>query len=210
MGRIYAFIKRLLDILVSLGGISVLFPFFLLVAMRLVIDSPGPIFYTQERLTRGGRPFRILKFRSMVPGARDIQFNQGVQADALVTRFGKLLRNTHFDEFPQLLNVLLGDMSLVGPRPLIPQWVEERAHVNPLARERFKVQAGMAGLERLLFLLQDDQEKLATFFPDLVPYLSGNDLGYLDSYYVRHRSFWLDTRIFWLTFYMSLRRLFFG
>ena len=146
----------------------------------------------------------------MVPGARDIQFKQGIQADVLVTRFGRFLRNTHFDEFPQLINVLLGDMSLVGPRPLMPQWVEERAHHNPLAYERFKVQAGMAGLERLLFLLQDDQKTLAAFFPNLVPYLSGNDPGFLDSYYVQRRSFWLDLRIFGLTFYMSLRRLFFG
>ena len=210
MAKAYPFLKRALDFLLSLGGLFALFPFFVLLVLLLVVDSPGPVFYVQERLTKGRKPFRILKFRSMVPGARDIQLAKGIHADVLVTRFGRFLRNTHFDEFPQLFNVLLGDMSLVGPRPLMPNWVEERARLNPLTLKRFEVKAGMAGIERLLFLLQDDKEKLAAFFPDLVPYLSGNDLGYLDSYYVRHLSFWLDLRIFWLTFYMSLKRLLFG
>ncbi len=210
MAKAYPLLKRVLDFLLSLGGLLALFPFFVLLALLLVVDSPGPVFYVQERLTQGRKPFRILKFRSMIPGARDLQFSQGIQAGALITRFGRLLRNTHFDEFPQLVNVLVGDMSLVGPRPLMPHWVEERARFNPLALERFEVKAGMAGLERLLFLLQDDKARLAAFFPDLTRYIGSTDLGYLDSYYVRHCSFWLDAKIFLLTFYMSFKRLLFG
>jgi len=204
----YFEVKRLMDFLFSACSLVVLLPLFALIAVVLFLDSPGPVFYRQERVTQKGKPFQIWKFRSMVPGARDLQFSRGIQAEALVTRFGRLLRRTHFDEFPQLINVLLGDMSLVGPRPLMTKWVGERAQANPMALQRFKVKAGMAGLERLFFLLQDDAPALARFFPGLASFIGSTDLGYLDSYYVNHVSPALDLKIFALTFYMSLKRFF--
>ncbi len=210
MQRAYQPVKRLLDFLVAAWGLLTLWPFFALVSLLLVLDSPGPVFYVQERLTRDRKPFQLLKFRSMVPGARDIQFSKGIHADALVTRFGRFLRATHFDEFPQLVNVLLGDMSLVGPRPLMPRWVENRTRRNPLTPERFQVKAGMAGLERLLFLLRDDPARLARVFPDLKGHIGSTDLGYLDSHYVRHAALSLDLKIFFLTLYMALRQALVG
>jgi lipopolysaccharide/colanic/teichoic acid biosynthesis glycosyltransferase len=115
--------KRLLDWLASGLGLLLLSPLFLVMALWIKLDSPGPVFFRQERVGQGGRVFRIHKFRTMVSDAelRGLQITVG--ADSRVTNLGKWLRKYKLDELPQLLDVWLGHMSLVGPRPEVPRYV---------------------------------------------------------------------------------------
>ncbi len=116
--------KRLLDVAVAALGLLLLAPLFVIVAVAIKLDSPGPVFFRQERVGRAGRPFHIFKFRTMrtepVPG--DLQLTIG--GDPRITRVGRWLRRSKLDEVPQLIDVLRGTMSLVGPRPEVPRWVE--------------------------------------------------------------------------------------
>ena len=114
--------KRLFDLIAAGLGLALLALPGLLVALAIQLDSPGPVFFRQERVGRGGRPFRIHKFRTMrVDAERQGQLTVG--ADARITRVGGWLRRSKLDELPQLIDVLLGDMSLVGPRPEVPRYV---------------------------------------------------------------------------------------
>jgi lipopolysaccharide/colanic/teichoic acid biosynthesis glycosyltransferase len=117
-------LKRTFDLLASLAGLAILAPFGLLVAVAIKLDSHGPVFFRQVRVGRDFRPFRIYKFRTMVADApaRGGQLTAGT--DPRITRVGQILRKTKVDELPQLINVLVGDMSLVGPRPEVPKYVE--------------------------------------------------------------------------------------
>lgn len=114
---------RFLDICLSLFGLLVVSPLFLLVALWIVIDDPGPVFYRQVRVGRGGRDFRILKFRSMRRDADKMSLITVGDRDPRVTRAGYFIRKYKLDELPQLLNVLRGDMSMVGPRPEVRKYV---------------------------------------------------------------------------------------
>lgn len=118
-----ALAKRVFDLLAAGAGLLMLSPLFLLMALWVRLDSPGPVFFRQVRVGRLGRTFRIHKFRTMRTDAeRHGQLTVG--ADARVTRAGRFLRKTKLDELPQLIDVVLGDMSLVGPRPEVPRYVE--------------------------------------------------------------------------------------
>jgi lipopolysaccharide/colanic/teichoic acid biosynthesis glycosyltransferase len=117
-------IKRTFDIIVSFLGLLVLTPLLLLLAVVIKLDSPGPIFFRQERIGRGFRPFFIFKFRTMVQNLSDQGRLITVGDDPRITRVGRFLRKSKFDELPQLINVLKGDMSLVGPRPEVRRYVE--------------------------------------------------------------------------------------
>jgi lipopolysaccharide/colanic/teichoic acid biosynthesis glycosyltransferase len=116
--------KRTLDIVGSALGLLLLLPVLAVVAVIIKLDSPGLIFFRQERVGRGGRSFRIYKFRSMVVGAERAGTALTVRADTRITRVGMFLRRSKLDELPQLINVLLGDMSIVGPRPEVPEFME--------------------------------------------------------------------------------------
>jgi exopolysaccharide biosynthesis polyprenyl glycosylphosphotransferase len=147
-------LKRFFDLLGALAGIVLFSPVFALVALIVKLDSPGPAFFRQTRVGRGGRPFRIAKFRTMRVGAEeelnDLRqqsvYTDGrlfkVRGDPRVTRVGRFLRRSSLDELPQLLNVLCGEMSLVGPRPPLPSEVDlyEEQHYA-----RFDVKPGMTG-----------------------------------------------------------------
>lgn len=116
--------KRLFDIVVALLGLFLLSPFLLLLGLMIKLDSPGHVFFRQERMGKGLRPFYIYKFRTMM---QDTSRNAGpitVGEDARITRMGRFLRQTKIDEIPQLINVLKGEMTLVGPRPEVRQYVE--------------------------------------------------------------------------------------
>jgi lipopolysaccharide/colanic/teichoic acid biosynthesis glycosyltransferase len=115
--------KRLFDWLVSGFGLLVLSPVLLVLALWIKLDSPGAVFFRQERVGLGGRVFRIHKFRTMVTDAEQLGLQITVGADTRVTRIGELLRKYKLDELPQLLDVWLGHMSLVGPRPEVPRYV---------------------------------------------------------------------------------------
>jgi lipopolysaccharide/colanic/teichoic acid biosynthesis glycosyltransferase len=116
--------KRTFDILVSAAGLVLLSPVLLVVALLIKADSAGPVFFLQERMGRRFRPFHIYKFRTMVPDAPRLGKLITVGEDPRITRVGRILRLTKIDELPQLLNVLKGDMSLVGPRPEVRHYVE--------------------------------------------------------------------------------------
>jgi len=116
--------KRVFDIVVAFLGLSLLLPLLLLVAFLIKLDSPGPIFFKQERMGKGFRPFLIYKFRTMVQDAPGKGGSITVGADSRITRLGRILRKTKIDELPQLFNILRGEMSFVGPRPEVPQYVE--------------------------------------------------------------------------------------
>jgi len=116
--------KRTFDILVSAAGLTLLSPIFLVVALLIKADSPGPIFFLQERVGRRFQPFHIYKFRTMVPEAPRLGKLITAGEDPRITHVGRILRQTKVDELPQLVNVLKGDMSLVGPRPEVRQYVE--------------------------------------------------------------------------------------
>jgi len=115
--------KRCLDLLLAGLGLLLLMPLFALIAILIKLDSPGPVFFRQERVGRHGKLFRIHKFRTMQHAAADAGPQLTVGADARITRVGALLRTTKLDELPQLIDVLQGSMSLVGPRPEVPRYV---------------------------------------------------------------------------------------
>lgn len=127
-----AALKRLIDVVGASGGLLILSPFALMVAALIKVDSPGPVIFRQVRVGRGGRPFRIWKFRTMRDNAAALGPGITTGGDTRVTRVGRYLRRWKIDELPQLVNVVRGDMSLVGPRPELPEFValydaEERA-----------------------------------------------------------------------------------
>ena len=144
-----AIAKRTLDLIVSLGLLIPLAPFFLLVAVAIHLDSPGPVFFLQKRTGQFGRTFDIYKFRSLHQARADRAAEALVcKSDSRVTRVGKYLRKYSIDELPQLINVLLGDMSLVGPRPHAPRAKADRriyAEVMPDYMLRYRVKPGMTG-----------------------------------------------------------------
>src|SRR5215204_1126576 len=116
--------KRVFDVIMAAVGLLLLTPILLLVSLLIKLDSPGPVFFTQERMGRKFRPFRIYKLRTMVPDAPRLGGKITAGADPRITRIGRYLRWMKVDELPQLLNVLKGDMSVVGPRPEVRQYVE--------------------------------------------------------------------------------------
>ena len=202
----YPLLKRFLDVVVSLAGLLCLWPLFLFIAVAVKLDSPGPILYSQERLTLNRKPFRVHKFRSMVVGARARHLRGEVPREQLITRVGRFLRYTHFDEFPQLFNVLAGDLSLVGPRPLMAKWLNEKTPDPGFADSRFTVKAGMAGLERLYSLLPGARKQFLRLFPRFAV-VPGKEAWQLDGYYAKHQSLFFDAKIFFLTFFMTLYRV---
>lgn len=140
-------VKRLFDILLSLLALIVLSPVFLVCSIWIKLDSRGDIIFRQKRLTKHGQIFNMYKFRSMVQDAEKSGtglFNY--EGDTRVTRCGRFLRNTSLDELPQLLNILKGDMSIVGPRPCVVYELGDFTTLNKRFKKRFEVTAGLTGL----------------------------------------------------------------
>jgi len=146
----YRHFKVILDYAGAFIALLLALPLFVLIAIGIRLDSPGPIFYSQERVGRGGRLFRILKFRSMRNRAESLTGPVwSTQNDPRVTRLGEFLRKTHLDELPQLLNVLTGDMSLIGPRPERPEFVQDLKHRIQDYEQRLAVKPGITGLAQI-------------------------------------------------------------
>ncbi len=173
------FVKRSLDIVLASLGLLVLIPLTPLIALAIYLDSPGPIFYTQERVGQGGRIFKAYKFRSMVPNAEAGRAMWAQENDPRVTRVGRWLRKTHLDEFPQFLNILKGEMSAVGPRPERPEFVRELSREIPFYRVRHAVKPGMAGWALVKHGYASSKEDALV------------KLQY-DLYYIKHWSPWFD------------------
>jgi len=139
-------LKRTLDFVVSAATLILLSPLLLVLALLIKLDSPGPVFYAQERMGLDAKPFQMLKFRSMRKDAeKDTGPVWATKADPRVTRLGAFIRRHSLDELPQFINVLLGDMSLVGPRPERPVFVEQFRQIVPRYMERHKEKAGLTG-----------------------------------------------------------------
>ena len=148
---LYRFIKRLFDIFASLIGIILLIPTTIIIGLAIKIEDGGPIFFKQQRVTKNGKFFNLIKFRSMVANAeqiRDTMDNENemdgpvfkVKNDKRITKVGNVIRKIGIDELPQFINVLLGDMSVVGPRPALPREVKEYTEKD---KKRLEVKAGI-------------------------------------------------------------------
>ncbi len=189
----YPFLKRLMDIVLSLVGLAVWLVLLPPIALLIVLDSRGGVFYTQLRVGRYGRLFRIIKFRTMVANAE--QQTGAVFAtrnDSRVTRVGRWLRKTRLDETPQLINVLRGEMSLVGPRPERPEHVERLQAKIPFYRTRHTLRPGVTGWAQVRYKYgETDEDALVKLQYDL--------------YYIRHKSLLLDFNILVRTVGKALR-----
>jgi len=149
-------LKRIFDIILSLFGLMILFPFMLIIAILIKLDSKGPVFFKQIRVTKNGREFKIFKYRTMRVGS-DKYSQITVGKDNRITKIGAFLRKYKLDEIPQLINVLLGDMSLVGPRPEVPKYV---ALYTKEQKEILKVRAGITDYASIEF--SDENDLLAS------------------------------------------------
>jgi exopolysaccharide biosynthesis polyprenyl glycosylphosphotransferase len=182
----YDFAKRMGDIVGSLLLLVLGSPLFFLLALLTAIDSPGPIFFRQDRIGHRGKPFRMYKFRTMHSDAPTYEYSPSVSSDPRITRFGRFLRRTSLDELPQLLNVLQGSMSLVGPRPEMPFIVERYTETH---RQRLRVKPGLTGLWQLsgdrAFQIHENIE--------------------YDLYYIQHQNFFMDFAILLHTLVFAMR-----
>ena len=145
--------ERAMDIVLSACALAVLWPLLLLIALAIWIDDPGPVFYRQVRVGRNGKTFRIFKFRSMVMDADKKGLAITVGRDSRITRVGAVLRKTKLDELAQLLNVFLGQMSFVGPRPEVPKYVEL---YTPYQRQVLLVRPGITDYASIAYRNEND------------------------------------------------------
>ncbi|ELC8373913.1 sugar transferase [Clostridium perfringens] len=192
--RFYLFLKRFMDIFASILGLILLFPILIVISVLIKLDSKGPVFFSQKRVGLHGKTFNMYKFRSMVVNAEEIKDKLKEQNemsgpmfkmknDPRITKIGKFIRKTSIDELPQLLNVLKGEMSLVGPRPSLPKEVKE---FEPWMLERLEVKPGITCYWQVM---------------------GRNSIGFrewmeLDVKYVHERCLNLDLKLIFKTFFV--------
>jgi len=196
--------KRLFDLAGSALALLLLAPLLALIALRVKLDSPGPVFFRQERVGRGGQPFRIHKFRTMVADAPQRGPALTVGADPRITASGAWLRRTRLDELPQLIDVLQGHMSLVGPRPEVPRYVQ---HYPPGLRERaLAVRPGITDPSSLAHL--DEGELLAAAADPEREYIERILPRKLQAAadYAERASLWTDLRVIVRTLRLLVQR----
>ena len=193
---------RFCDIVFSLFGLLLLSPLFLLVALWIVIDDPGPVFYRQQRVGKDGRDFGLLKFRSMRVGADKMSLITIGDRDPRVTRAGYYIRKYKLDELPQLVNVLVGDMSLVGPRPEVRRYVDLYTDEQ---RQVLSVRPGITDYASIEYI--DENALLAcssdpdqTYIQEIMPAKIA-----LNMRYIRHQALGEYFRIILLTFGKLIR-----
>jgi exopolysaccharide biosynthesis polyprenyl glycosylphosphotransferase len=191
--RLYLAGKRVIDILIALAGIAVVAILSPWVVLGNALTSPGPLFYRQHRVGQGGRPFVLVKFRTMIPQAEgEVGAKWAADDDQRVTPMGRWLRRMRLDEFPQFINVLRGEMSVVGPRPERPQFVGELCRTLPLYRARHAVPPGITGWAQVRYDYGNSVEDART------------KLEY-DLYYIKHAGFYLDLLVFLQTIPVMLQ-----
>jgi lipopolysaccharide/colanic/teichoic acid biosynthesis glycosyltransferase len=189
-------LKRAFDMLVAGAALVVSAPLWAIVAAAIKLEDGGPVFFTQPRVGRCGVPFTAYKFRSMIPAAAFAPPRQAVEGDPRVTRVGAVLRPTAMDELPQLWNIFRGDMSFVGPRPLVPGEIEVRGDGRNVPLEtipgygaRHAVVPGLTGLAQIY--APRDVRRAAKFR--------------FDRLYAERACFWLDLKLIALSFWISAR-----
>lgn len=181
--KLYLFFRRLTDVFIAFVGVlmgGVLVPFILL---GNLLGNRGALFYTQERVGKNGKVFRIIKFRTMIEDAERSGAVWCTKGDMRITPFGKFLRHSRLDEVPQFINILKGDMSLIGPRPERPFFVKELSKVLPFYETRHMVKPGLTGWAQV-------KTRYGSSFDDSLLKLQ------YDLYYIKHRGFFLDTNVF--------------
>lgn len=195
--KFYLISKRFIDIIFSLIGILLLFPVFFIVAVLIKLeDRKGPIIFKQVRVGEGGKEFRIYKFRSMIENAEELKLlllNQNeasgpvfkIKQDPRVTKFGRIIRRTSLDELPQLINVLKGEMSLVGPRPPLPEEVEKYSSYE---KQRLSVRPGLTCYWQV-------NGRSDTTFEQWIE---------MDLKYINERNIFIDIKLIYKTFFVLL------
>ncbi|HEY9160736.1 MAG TPA: sugar transferase [Desulfomonilia bacterium] len=185
-------LKRLFDFFFALVGTVIASPFMIITAIAIKIDSPGPVFYKQERVGLNGREFKVFKFRSMRTDAENDGPQWASEKDPRVTRVGNIIRKTRIDELPQFLNVLIGDMSFVGPRPERRYFIDQLQQVIPFYEMRLYTKPGVTGWAQINYpygdSVEDAREKMK-----------------YDLYYLKYRSLWLDIAILFQTLKVALK-----
>ncbi|CUO25385.1 MULTISPECIES: sugar transferase [Clostridium] len=190
----YDVIKRIIDITISGLALIILIPLFLVVAILIKVESPGKVIFSQDRVGKDGEIFRMYKFRSMVANAEELKRklileNEAtgpmfkIKNDPRITKIGRFLRRTSIDELPQLFNVLKGDMSLVGPRPSLPEEVEK---FDPWMLRRLDVKPGLTCYWQVMGRNS----------------ISFEEWMKLDVKYVNERTLWIDIRLIFKTFFV--------
>lgn len=194
---IYMHVKYVTSSIIALVGLLVLSPFLALVAFFIKLDSSGPIFYSQERLGLGGKPFNLLKFRTMIKDAHKLQDELAhlnemkggrlfkSDKDPRITKLGRILRKLSIDELPQLINIIKGDMTIIGPRPI-------STPLNEYAKDelvRFSVKPGLGAIWQAYFRGETDFKKWIK----------------MDCIYVQNTSFGLDTKLFFIILFNVIR-----
>lgn len=191
-------VKRLFDILASGVGLLVLSPLFLVVAIWIKCDSKGPVFYKQQRVGRGNKDFWLYKFRSMRPGSDKQGLITVGGRDPRVTRSGYFIRKYKLDELPQLINVFLGDMSLVGPRPEVRKYVEM---YTPAQMHVLDVRPGITDLASIRYRneneLLEQAEDPDRYYVEVIM----QDKLKINLEYVAKHSFWYDIKLIFMTFW---------
>ena len=187
-------LKRLVDVALSLAILICSFPLWPLIMMAIKLNDKGPVFYSQRRIGKGGVPFLLIKFRSMRKNAeKETGAVWAEKKDPRITRVGKFLRQTHLDEIPQMINILKGDISLVGPRPERPEFVTQLEKEIPYYRLRHLIKPGFTGWAQVKFpyarSVEDSFEKFQ-----------------YDLYYIKNRNLFLDLRILLKTFNLLFKR----
>ena len=190
--RFYHLVKRMIDVVLSLFGLVLISPFVVIIAILIKIDSKGPVFFKHHRIGKNGKPFSMYKFRTMKDGAEAMindftpeqleEWNENfkLKDDPRITRIGKFLRKTSLDELPQLVNILRGDMSIVGPRPVIEVELEEYGNDKD---EFLSIRPGLTG-----GWASNGRSEIS--YPERCSY---------ELYYVRNESFWLDVKVMFLS-----------
>lgn len=197
--RFYKILKRVIDIILSFIGLIILSPVFLIVAIAIKFDSKGPVFFAHSRLGKDGKMIKIYKFRTMCEHAEDMikdfteeqkkEFKQNYKLsnDPRITKVGKILRKTSIDEIPQMINILKGDLSIVGPRPIIEEEIEK---YGPNRTKFLSVKPGLTGYWQA-------NGRSNTTYEDRIK---------MELYYVDNMSFWLDIKIFFKTILVVLKK----
>lgn len=196
-------IKRSFDFCIAALGLVILAPLFALIAILIRIDSPGSVLFKQTRIGRHGRGFVLIKFRTMRSQPDEDESKVTIERDRRITKVGRLLRTTKIDELPQLFNVLIGEMSLVGPRPEVPEYVEM---FKQEYREVLKVRPGLTDLASIKYrneelILSQSENPDQLYLSEILP-----DKLKLAQNYIQNRSFFFDLQILVRTVIAILKR----
>ncbi|MGQ9798937.1 MAG: sugar transferase [Ignavibacterium sp.] len=185
MGKQGSFLKRFTDILISITVLLLSLPLFLIVMIAIKIDSKGPVFFIHERTGYKGKPFKMIKFRGMIDNALAYGPELTQENDPRITRVGKILRRTSFDEVPQFINVIMGEMSIIGPRPEI---ISITNTYNEYQRKVFDYKPGITGISQI-----NGRQKLT---PD--------QRTKMEIEYYEKENFWSDLKILFKTIFVVL------